>query len=350
MRRKLFVSIYLVLLGILGISFLLPSKIVIEPDRIDLPADGISRTPVRLQVQMPVVRRIFFPHPKITTQVIQGADFVNLFPTDEVRLRDHGVSYFVKSRAAEGEAVIRFKVHNTPAGELRVFTHTVNSDSNQDGFPDSFQLTSFTDRENFRHAFAFIADLQVSRTSPEWPVGEHHAAGLVCFAVREALRGHSETWQRRFGASMAVPSVEKYSFPMTPLGEKIFRTQGGAYLPTDLANGFFSDCVNVATMREFNVTFTGRDRSRAQKGDLLFFSIPGALNFPDLVMIFLKDSSIQSSGYQDNVVYYRESAQAGEGTVIESRLGLLERDPDPRLRPIESNKFFLGFFRLKVLY
>jgi uncharacterized protein YfaT (DUF1175 family) len=349
MRRKLFVSIYLVLVGILGISFLLPSKIIIEPDRIDLPADGVSRTPVRLQVRMPLARRIFFPHPKITTRVISGADFINLFPSDEMRLGDRGVSYFIKSRAAEGEAVIRFQVHNASAGEVRVFTHTVSADSNHDGFPDSFQLTSFTDRENFRRAFAAIADSQASRMSPEWPAREHHPAGLVCFALREALRRHSETSRGRFDIPTPLPSIEKYSFPMTPLGEKIFRIRGGVYLPTDLANGFFSDCVDASGLKEFNVTFTGKDWSRAQKGDLIFFSTPGAKDSPYRVMIFLKDSSSKSSGQQDNVVYYQESA-AGAGEVKETRLALLEHDPDPRLRPIESNKFFLGFFRLKVFY
>ncbi|MBZ5552942.1 MAG: DUF1175 family protein [Acidobacteriia bacterium] len=350
MRKKLFVSIYLVLLGILGISFLLPSKIIVGPGRIDLPADGISRTPVRIQVEMPRVRRIFFPHPKISTQIVQGADFVNLFPTDEVRLSERGVSYFIKSRAAEGEAVIRFKVHNAAAGEVRVFTHTVSTDSNQDGFPDSFQLTSFTDRENFRRAFTSIADLQVRQMSPDWPAGEHHAAGFVCFAIREALRRHSDTWQRRFGALLPLPSIEKYSFPMTPLGEKIFRTRGGAYLPTDLANEFFSDWVDAGSLKEFNVTFTGKDRDRAQRGDLIFYSTPGVRDSPYLVMIFLKDSSIKSLGQQDNVVYYEEGRAGGAGAVKETRLDLLEQDPEPRLRPVESNKFFLGFFRLKILY
>jgi uncharacterized protein YfaT (DUF1175 family) len=349
LRKKLFVSIYLILVGILGISFVLPAKLVVEPSQIDLPADGVSRIPVRVQVQMPFTRRVLFPHPRIFVQIVQGIEFVNLFPSGEVRLGDRGTSYFVKSRAAEGEGVIRFKVHNAAAAQVRVFTHTVNTDSKQDGFPDAFKLTSFTDRENFRRAFALVAGFQSVQESPDWPPAHHDGAGLVCFALREALRRHSETWQKRFGGPGPVPSVEKYNFPTTPLGEKIFRTREGAYLPTDLAGGVFSEYVDVATLKQFNVTFIGRARAQVQRGDLIFFSTPWVRSSPYLVMILLQDASNSASGESSSVVYYRENISAGPAGVKEIRLATLEQDPDPRLRPVESNRFFLGFFRLKVL-
>jgi len=349
MRKELFLSLYLVLIGMLSISFLLPSKIVVEPTRVDLPADGLSRSPVRLRVQMPLARRIFFPHPRITAQIVQGPDFVSLFPLGEVWLGQGGASYFIKSRAAEGEAVIRFQVHNATAGEVRVFTHTVNTDSNLDGFPDSFKLNSFTDRQNFRRGFTAIAHLQYFQISPDWADDQRDGAGLVRFALREALRKHTEGWQRRFSGLSVLPSIEKYSFPLTPLGDKIFRTRPGAYQPTDLADGTFSDFADAKTLRQFNATFIGRDRNSAQKGDLIFFSTPWVRSSPYLVMIFVKDAPSTDAGQADWVVYQTDPTPGKAGQMRRARLASLDQETDRRLRPIESNKYFLGYFRLKVL-
>ena len=38
-----------------------------------------------------------------------------------------------------------------------------------------------------------------------------------------------------------------------------------------------------------------------------------------------------------------------KGTVKKVELAVLDRHPDPRWRPLESNKNFLGFYRLKIL-
>jgi uncharacterized protein len=350
MRRKLFVCFYLILVAVLGISFALPAKLIVEPGRIDLPADGVSRTPIRLRMQMPFIRKIFFPHPRIFAQIVQGFEFIDLYPSGEVRLGDRGTSYVVKSKAVEGEAVIRFKVHNASSAEVRVFTHTVNTDSKRDGFPDAFKLTSFTDRENFRRAFTFIAGFQSVRESPDWSVEHHNGAGFVCFVLRESLRLHTEEWQKRFGASAPVPSIGKYSFPATPLGDKIFRTREGAYLPGDLAEGVFSEYTDATALKQFNVRFIGKDPAQAQKGDLIFFSTPWVRGSPYLVMILLQGGSMSDSGRSSLVVYYDETTPAGPGGVKETQLATLEQEPDPRLRPVEANRYFLGFFRLKVLY
>ena len=38
-----------------------------------------------------------------------------------------------------------------------------------------------------------------------------------------------------------------------------------------------------------------------------------------------------------------------EGTVKKVELSVLDHHPDPRWRPVESNRNFLGFYRLKIL-
>ncbi len=130
MRRKLFASIYLILIGLLGISFLLPSQVIVDPSRVDLPAGGTSRREIRVQVKMPFSRRLFFPHPRIRATVIQGAEFVKVYPTQDVWMGRNGATFYLQSRAAEGEAVVRFSTHNARAATLRVLTRTVSTDSN----------------------------------------------------------------------------------------------------------------------------------------------------------------------------------------------------------------------------
>lgn len=141
MRRKLLVSVYFFLLGLLGVSFVLPGKVVVEPSRVDLPADGLTQVAIHLQIQLPWLRRVFFPNPKVDIQIAQGIEFVQVFPVRNRQLLNRGTSVFIQSRTAEGEAVIRFLVHNASPGELHVFTHTVNMDTDGDGFPDTFRLT-----------------------------------------------------------------------------------------------------------------------------------------------------------------------------------------------------------------
>jgi uncharacterized protein YfaT (DUF1175 family) len=194
---------------------------------------------------------------------------------------------------------------------------------------------------------AMMADLQSHRINSEWPSDQRSDAGLVCFAIRETLRTHTDEWRNRFQVAAPVPSIEKYNFPLTPLGEKLFRTKAGAYKPTDLSDGTFLEFVDASRLRDFNATFIGRDWEQAQKGDLLFFRRPGSQ--PPLVMIFLKDVPSDPSGKQDWLAYYAGGGRSGSAEVKEARLSLLDQDSDLNLRPVESNRNFLGFYRLKIL-
>jgi uncharacterized protein YfaT (DUF1175 family) len=66
-------------------------------------------------------------------------------------------------------------------------------------------------------------------------------------------------------------------------------------------------------------------------------------------MIFLGPGRVAPNGAQDWVVYHTGSSPIDKGTVKKVQLSVLERHPDPRWRPLESNKNFLGFYRLKIL-
>src|SRR5207245_2000859 len=70
------------------------------------------------------------------------------------------------------------------------------------------------------------------------------------------------------------------------------------------------------------------------------------------VRIFLRSARLVvngSNGANDWVVYHTGSSPTDKGTVKKVELSVLDHHPDPRWRPVESNKNFLGFYRLKIL-
>jgi uncharacterized protein YfaT (DUF1175 family) len=230
--------------------------------------------------------------------------------------------------------------------------HTVSLDSDNDGIPDTAELQSFMDRENFRRWFTLIAEGQFYQLSEQWNAEQRDCAGLVRFAWREALRHHDRAWLQKMGPAYTpiAPDVARYSLEQSPLGEKLFRTGFGSYKDGELANGTFSEFADARSLKSFNAKFLSRDRRAAQPGDLLFFYQPWVQKFPYHVMIFLGSAQLggttQSS---DWVVYHTGSSPTDAGTVKKVELSVLDHHPNKRWRPVESNPNFLGFYRLKIL-
>ena len=228
---------------------------------------------------------------------------------------------------------------------------SLSLDSDDDGIPDAAELPSFADRESFRRWFAAIAELQFYRLSDQWNPEQRDCAGLVRFAWREALRRHDRSWLQKMGPGYENidQDVKGYNLETSPLGEKLFRAAFGSYKPTDLAEEKFSDFADARTLKDFNTVFISRDRRRAEAGDLLFFYQPWVQKFPYHVMVFLGTPRIAPNGAQDWVVYHTGSSPTDEGTVKKVELSVLDHHPDPRWRPVENNRNFIGFYRLKIL-
>ncbi|MDT7604217.1 MAG: uncharacterized protein QOF61_2214 [Acidobacteriota bacterium] len=224
-------------------------------------------------------------------------------------------------------------------------------DADADGVPDAAELQSFGDRENFRRWFTGIAEQQFYEPSKEWNTEQRDCAGLVRFSWREALRAHDRRWLARMGAPYEAfaPDVRAYTLEHSPLGEKLFRTTFGAFRESDLKDDTFSEFADARTLKEFNAEFVSRDRGAARAGDLLFFYQSHAHKYPYHVMIFLGASRVDDEGASDWVVYHTGASVADKGTVKKVRLAVLDHHPDPRWRPLPSNKNFLGFYRLKIL-
>ena len=224
-------------------------------------------------------------------------------------------------------------------------------DSDNDGIPDLIELRSFQDRDSFRRWFTAIAETQFYQLSDQWNDEQRDCAGLARFAMREALRRHDRIWFQKMGPAYqsVAPDVKSFDLDHNPFGEKIFRTDFGSFAETDVRNGRFSEFADARTLKNFNVVFVGRDRREAQPGDLLFFYQPWVQKFPYHVMIFLGQAQIAPNGAQDWVVYHTGSSPVDKGTVKKVELSVLDQHPDPRWRPVERNKNFIGFYRLKIL-
>ena len=230
-------------------------------------------------------------------------------------------------------------------------TRTELIDSDNDGIPDVTELRTFQDRDSFRRWFTAIAETQFYELSDQWNAEQRDCAGLARFAMREALRHHDRIWFQKMGPAYqtVAPDVKSFDLDHNPFGEKIFRTEFGSFAETDIRNGRFSEFADARTLKNFNVVFVSRDRREAQPGDLLFYYQPWVQKFPYHVMIFLGQARIANNGAPDWVVYHTGSSPIDKGTVKKVELSVLDQHPDPRWRPVERNKNFLGFYRLKIL-
>ena len=250
-----------------------------------------------------------------------------------------------ETRAAAAAATAK----DGPAAKGAVVVGSIDADA--DGIPDAAELTTFGDRENFRRWFTGIAEQQFYAQSKEWNAEQRDCAGLVRFSWRESLRAHDRRWLSRMGAAYEAfaPDVRAYTLERGPLGEKIFRTTFGSFRESDLKDETFSEFADARTLKEFNSAFVSRDRAAARAGDLLFFHQPRAQKYPYHVMIFLGAARVETGDAADWVVYHTGTSAADKGTVKKVRLAVLDHHPDPRWRPVASNRNFLGFYRLKIL-
>jgi uncharacterized protein len=225
------------------------------------------------------------------------------------------------------------------------------SDSDNDGIPDAAELHTVRDRDSFRQWFTSIAENQFYQLSDQWNAEQRDCAGLVRFATREALRRHDRIWFQKMGRGYetVAPDVAGFDLDKNPLGERIFRTDFGTFQETDLRDGKFSEFADGRSLKNYNSVFVSRDRREAQPGDLLFFYQPWVQKFPYHVMILLGPAHIAPNGARDWVVYHTGSSPADQGTVKKVELSVLDHHPDPRWRPVESNRNFIGFYRLKIL-
>ena len=196
------------------------------------------------------------------------------------------------------------------------------------------RLADETDRAAFRAWFAFLADAQYYRPTPDVT----DCAALVRHAVREALKPHTPEWHRlaRLPATPPFPDVRA-----RPVG----RPDGWSLFRVDAAR--YAEFADAKTIVALNTRPLGRDPGVARPGDLLYFSQEAQVS-PDHLMIFVGESQFERDG-RDWIVYHTGPIEDGPGEVRKVRLSDLFRHPSARWRPIASNPAFAGVFRLSWL-
>jgi len=233
----------------------------------------------------------------------------------------------------------------------RVAASFSTSDLDADGFPDACELEDETDRRNFRRWFVSIAESQLYKEDPAWRQDDHDCAGLIRFAYREALKRHDTKWLRSkpFLIDAAIADVRQYNYPSVPfLQTKIFRTRAGSFREPDLNDTTFAVTALAAKLRSYNTVFVGKSLENLHPGDLLFFLNTGDVKMPQHSMIFLGDRR-KAPSLDDSVIYHTGRRNHEPGMLKKVRLADLLEHPDERWRPAPENRYFLGYYRWKIL-
>ncbi len=319
-----------------------PATILISITPAVLPADGVSRATVLLRGAEG--RRL--PARGVALEVVSGNHSARVVST-----RDEGetIAADVEAGVVPGTAVLEARGPGLIPARAQLSLRLDASDRAGDGTPDFLRLDSPADRDAFRRWFRFLAEAQAFATPAAKPDEIADCAALARFAYREALRPHDAEWAGalRLPGLPAIPAVEKYAYPFTPLGAGLFRVRPGPLAASDLEDGAFAEFADAKTLSRFNSFRVSRDVRRAAAGDLLFYhQQEGDEGFH--TMIFLGPSQFQA-GPERWVIYHTGPLREGPGEIRRLTLEELLHHPEPRWRPAPSNPFFLGVFRWNIL-
>jgi|JI9StandDraft_1071089.scaffolds.fasta_scaffold00688_9 uncharacterized protein YfaT (DUF1175 family) len=283
------------------------------------PADAISGGAVALN-------RTFGSEDKI---IIPKSDSIEIISVEETSSQ---IKVYFKSTKKPGKVVFQ----SEKGLQLELDFYSSVSDSDEDGFPDSVEL-SREETERFRNWFVRIAESQFVKPNSYWNPNERDCAGLIRYSYREALKKHDADWFLQSGISLDknLPDIVSYSYPNIPfLEEKIFKQKKGSAL--DLTSfGTFAD---AETLFRFNTIFISKNIVEAKKGDLLFFENRGEIRFPFHSMIV---SDV--AGIEPIVIYH-----TGDGNILK-RVPISYLASSKIFRVSPENPHFLGVYRFSIL-
>ena len=176
----------------------------------------------------------------------------------------------------------------------------------------------------FRAWFVRIVGEQLRQgPSPRWT--HQDCAGLVRFAVNEALRTHDHGWLKANGLSNRYLPPELHLTPeQQGLRNRWKQWQGGSG-PFVTAIGLIQD----------NSIFVAKDLNQASPGDLLFFD----QGEDQHLMIWM-------GGY---IAYHRGSASKTDNGLRAVSVNQLLNWKDTRWQPKLDNPNFIGLFRFSFL-
>lgn len=182
------------------------------------------------------------------------------------------------------------------------------------------------DAQAFRAWFCAIVD-EVARRGPSPRWVHRDCAGLVRFAVREALVAHDARWRQ----AMGWPAHQA-----TPPDLALPTAQALRYAQWTLPGGQRASYASALALIQENTRALGQTASAVLSGDLLFFD-QGAEQH---VMIWTGK----------RIVYHTGAEPSPEDSGLRStRLEALRQHPDTRWRASPGNPNFAGWFRFGFL-
>ncbi len=175
----------------------------------------------------------------------------------------------------------------------------------------------------FRAWMVRIIARQFAGPSLRWQ--QRDCAGLVRFAVAEALREHDAKWKRANGLlGQALP-------PEIPL----LAAQQGLRHNWRLADGSRSAYASALELVQGNTRFCGKNCNLALPGDLLFFDQGEARH----LMVWM-------GSY---IAYHTGSVKSDDNGLRSLSLRELLHFPDTRWQPTPENPNFAGVYRFEFL-
>ncbi|HEX7605636.1 MAG TPA: DUF1175 family protein [Usitatibacter sp.] len=159
--------------------------------------------------------------------------------------------------------------------------------------------------------------------TPRW--AQRDCAGLVRFAVAEALRDHDDKWKRANGlAGQPLPP----EVDLAPAQQALRHSWR-------LADGSRSAYAGALELIQENTRFVAKECNVAQGGDLLFYDQGDAQH----LMVWMGSF----------IAYHTGSVAAGDNGLRAVTLHELRRWPDTRWQPSQDNPNFSGVYRLAFL-
>jgi uncharacterized protein YfaT (DUF1175 family) len=240
--------------------------------------------------------------------------------------------------------------HAQQGGVVRFVVDPTDADA--DGLPDVAALVTDEDRAAFTAWFTAIAEGQATALDDAWARVHQDCAGLVRFAVREALREHDGEWlkARRYLPSVSAPDVRGARYPDLPfLGDLPFRARGGSFDADAPRADQFTAAASARTLWQHNSELVSRHVRDARAGDLLFFRVPYASGSRMHTMVVLGDKAGATHHDVGSRVVYHTGQPGDAGVVKLVTLEQLAAHPDGGWHPVPHNPRFLGVHRLSLV-